>query len=471
MPHCTADLPPGPAGALRALRAQFGQHPGLPFGDVLSAEQVEQACRDEGLTWRDRLFSPALTLWAFLSQALSPDGSCTAAVARVVAWLARQGRPACSAQTGAYCKARQRLPEGALRRLAHQTGRALHQQVPDAWQWHGRRVKVVDGATLSMPDTPANQAAYPQHNTQKPGLGFPLLRVVTIFCLASGAALEAALGRYQGKRSGENSLLRQMGAGLEPGDVLLGDCCFSSYFDVADRRARGVDVVVRMHQCRRVDFRRGRRLGPADHVVTWERPKRPEWMDAAAYAEVPETMAVREVRVRVKQPGFRTKVYVVATTLLDAGAYPAADLATLYRARWQAELNLRSLKVVLGMDVLRCLSPALVRKEVWVHLLAYNLLRAVMAQAARAHGLVPWQVSFKAALQTVLAFAETLAAAPPGRLPALYAALLQAVASHRVGDRPDRLEPRRRKRRPKHYPHLTRPRDEARAALLNGTSN
>jgi hypothetical protein len=466
MAHCTSGRLAGP---LRSLCAQFGQQEGLPFSDVLPAEQVEQALRDEGVTWRDRVFSPSLTLWAFLGQALSPDGSCCAAVARIVAWLVRRGRPACAAETGSYCKARRRLPEAVLRRLAHDSGRALHRQVPDSWRWHGRRVKVVDGATLSMPDTPANQKAYPQHNAQKPGLGFPILRIVTIFCLACGTVLEGALNPYQGKRSGENSLLRQMTEALTAGDVLLGDCCFSSYFDSALQRARGVDLVVRIHQCRHVDFRRGRRLGRADHVVNWERPNRPEWMDPATYAQVPAVMAVREVRVRVRQKGFRTQVYVVATTLVDAAAYPADDLAELYRRRWQAELHLRSLKVVLGMDVLRCLTPDMVRKEIWVHLLAYNLLRTVMAQAAKEHGLEPWQISFKGALQTVLAFADALADATAKGLPALYAALLQAVASHRVGDRPDRVEPRKRKRRPKHYPNLTQPRQQARAALLTGS--
>ncbi len=466
MPHGTSGRLAGP---LRRLRAPFGQQDGLPFGDVLSAEQVAQALRDAGVCWRERVFSPALTLWAFLSQALSPDGSCRAAVARVVAWLAGQGQPPCAAATGSYCKARGRLPAAALRRLAQDTGRALHRQVPDGWRWHGRRVKVVDGATLSMPDTPANQQAYPRHNAQRPGLGFPLMRIVTIFCLASGGVVEAALGRYQGKRSGENALLRDMDEGLEPGDVLLGDCAFASYFDLAQRRARGIDAVMRMHQGRRVDLRRGRRLGVADHVVTWQRPKRPEWMDAATYAHMPEALGVREVRVRVRQKGFRTRVYVVATTLLDAEAYPAEELGALYRRRWQAELNLRSLQVVLGMDVLRCLTPEMVRKEVWVHLLAYNLLRTVLAQAAAQHAVEPWQLSFKAAPQTVLAFADPLAQAAAERLPELYAVLLEAVARHRVGDRPDRIEPRQRKRRPKHYPYLMQPRDEARKALMPGT--
>src|SRR5262249_731472 len=291
--------------------------------------------------------------------------------AGVIAWLVRQGRPTCSAHTGSYCKARQRLSEAVVRRLVHETGQALHGQVPDGWHWHGRKVKVVDGTTLSMPDTVANQKAYPQHNAQKPGIGFPILRVVSIFCLASGAVLEAAIGRYQGPRSGENSMLRDLGDGLEAGDVLLGDGAFSSYFDLADRLGRGIDVVVRIHQCRHVNFHRGRRLGRCDHVVEWERPTRPDWMDETTYAAVPPTLAVREAQVRVRVKGFRTRMYVVATTLLDAETYPAGALAELYRRRWQAELFLRSLKVVLGLDVLRCLSPALVRKEIWTHLLAY----------------------------------------------------------------------------------------------------
>jgi len=464
MRHCMSGRLAGP---LRSLCAQFGQQDGLPFSNVLSAEQVEQALRDEGLTWRDRIFSPALTLWAFLTQSLSPDGSCVAAVAGVIAWLVRHGRPTCAAHTGSYCKARKRLPEGVVRRLVHETGQALHQQVPDGWHWHGRQVKVVDGTTLSMPDTVAHQTAYPQHNAQKPGIGFPILRVVSIFCLASGAVVHAAIGRYQGPRSGENSMLREMGDGLEPGDVLLGDCAFSSYFDLADRRARGVDAVVRIHQCRHVNFQRGRRLGPCDHVVEWVRPKRPDWMDEATYAAMPATMAVREVQVRVRVKGFRMRVYIVATTLLDAAAYPADTLAELYRRRWQAELFLRSLKVTLGMDVLRCLSPEMVRKEIWTHLLAYNLLRTVMAQAAQAHSLAPWQISFKGALQTVLAFASLLDGARADRLSGLYALLLQAVASHRVGARPDRIEPRKRKRRPRHYPKLMQPRKQARAAMFN----
>jgi hypothetical protein len=463
MCHCNSGRLDRP---LQALRTQFAQADGLPFADVLSADAVDRALQAEHVSCRDCLYTPLVTLWAFLSQVLSPDGSLRLTVARVLAWLVGRGQPPCSAETGPYCKARQRLPEGLLRRLVQDTGQTLHQQAPTAWQWKGRRVKLVDGTTVSMPDTPANQAAYPQHTAQKAGIGFPIARLVVVFCLAVGTVLESAIGRYQGKQTGENVLFRTLWDSFAPGDVALGDRYFCSYFDIAGLLERGVDVVFRMHQARKVDFRRGRRLGRDDHVVVWDRPQRPAWMDAGTYHQMPVAIVVRESRVRVAQPGFRTEVLIVATTLLDAAWADKKDLADLYRRRWHAELDLRSLKVTLGMDVLRCQSPAMVRKEIWAHLLAYNLIRTVMAQAAHEHGVEPRQVSFTGALQTVSAFADTLLLAQPEDLPGRYRALLEAIATHRVGDRPDRVEPRKRKRRPKHYPLLTVPRQQARAALL-----
>jgi hypothetical protein len=360
------------------------------------------------------------------------------------------------------------LPEALPRRLARETGRALHRQAEADWRWRGRRVKVADGTTVSMPDTAANQKAYPQSDAQKPGLGFPLARAVVVFCLATGAALDAALGGYRGKRTGEAALLRQLADAFEPGDMVLGDRSFGSFYELALWQARGVDAVVRLHQARRADFRTGRRLGPKDHVVVWDRPDRPEWLDDETYASLPRTLAIREVAVRVAQPGFRTRRLVVVTTLLDADAYPAAALAALYRARWPAELDLRSLKSTLGMDVLRCQSPAMVRKEFWMHLLAYNLIRAVMARAAQDLGCAPRELSFAGALQAVRAFGERLVEADAARAAELHEWLLLVVSCHQVGDRPDRVEPRARKRRPKHGAYLTKPRDQARAELLSG---
>jgi hypothetical protein len=453
---------------IQTVRARLAQPDTLAFSEVLTAERVETALRVEGVGWRHKVYTPLVTLWAFLAQVASPDGCCRAAVARVLAWLVGQGRRPCGPTTGAYCKARARLPERLPRRLACDTGRDLHHRVGARWLWHKRRVKVVDGTTLSMPDTPANQREYPQPNAQKPGLGFPILRAVVVFCLATGAVLEAALGRCVGRGTGEPSLLRQLVHTFEPGDVVLADRGFGSFYELALWQSRRVDVVVRLHQARRADFRTGRRLGPKDHVVVWDRPDRPEWVDDALFAARPRRLAVREVAVPVAQSGFRTRQLVVVTTLLDAVAYPAQALAELYRARWHAELDLRSLKCTLGMDVLRCRTPELVQTELWMHLLAYNLIRAVMARAAEEVGCVPRELSFAGAAQAVRAFGAWLVAAGPGRIADLRRALLVMVGCQRVGNRPDRVEPRARKRRPKHGALLTIPRDQARGKLQHG---
>lgn len=460
MPHCTARPR---THQVELLRTRFAQAEGLPFADVLSADRLERALLEEHACWAEKIYTPMLTLWAFLSQVISADASCRAAVARVLAWLVSAGETPCTPKTDPYCKARQRLPEALLRRLLRETGQTLHQQILPEWLWQGRRVKLADGTTVSMPDTPANQNAYPQPSSQQPGLGFPLARLVVVFCLATGTVLEASLGRYAGPQTGENTLLRGLSAAFAAGDVLLADRGFSGYFDVASWQQRGVDVVVRLHGSRRCDLRRGRRLGPDDHVVVYRKPAhRPAWLDEASYAAMPAQLELREVRVRIQERGFRTQVVVVVTTLLDPQAYAARELAELYRRRWQAELDLRSLKVTLGMDVLRCQTPAMVRKEVWAHLLAYNLIRTVLAQSAEAHGCAPRQLSFKGAVQTLAAFAERLLSAPPSQRAELHRWLLAAVGAHLVGDRPNRVEPRARKRRPKPYPWLKVPRALAR---------
>ena len=463
MAHAT---PTRRARQVRQLRRQFHQAPALPFAEVLPARQIRQALRDEAVTFRDRLFSPLVTVWVFLSQVLDPDHSCRAAVARFLAWRTARGLAPCSADTGAYCKARRRLPEGVLARLARQTGRQAQEQAPPGWRWEGRTVKVVDGTTVSMPDTPANQKAFPQSRSQRPGVGFPIARMVVLFSLAVGTVLDAALGPYRGKRTGETALFHALHEGLEPGDILLADRYYSSYWEIALARRRGADVVVRLHQRRRADFRTGRRLGREDQVVCWAKPPRPEWMDAATHAALPAALEVREVRVRVRHPGFRTRVLVVVTTLLDPRAFPRADVAVLYRMRWLAELDLRALKQTLQMDVLRCQTPEMVRKEVWAHLLAYNLVRQVMARAAQEAKILPVQLSFTGAVQAINAFAGIAWKAADWE--EVWRRLRAAVASQRVGDRPNRYEPRARKRRPKEYPLLNVPRDKARARCRSG---
>ena len=456
---------------LSTLRRQFLQDGDLPFTNILTEEVIAQALAT--ITgWLDRIFSPLVTLWVFLGQVLSADHSCRAAVARLIAHRLARGQRPCSAQTGAYCQARQRLPESFFADVACSVGRALDDQAERRWLWHGRRVYLFDGTTVTMPDTPKNQAAYPQVYNQKPGLGFPIARLGALISLWCGAVVNLGFCQYAGKGQGEVSLLRRLWDMLRPGDVLLADRLTANWANIALLQQRGVELVSRLNKAhRRADFRRGRRLGHDDHIVRWAKPTSIRSLDREAYHALPDSVTVRETRIRVPQPGFRTRWIVVVTTLLDPEQTTKVDLATLYRARWHNELDLRSLKSSMQMGELRCKTPELVRKEVWTHILAYNLLRTVMAQAAARHGVAPRTISFTGAMQTLEAFQPLLefSAAPDAasRL-GLYHELLDAIATHRVGDRPDRYEPRLKKRRRNHYDWLTKPRAEMKRKMAKG---
>ncbi len=428
----------------------------LYFAALLPEESILDAFGAARALWQGWVYTPAITMWVFLSQCLSTDHSCRDAVARLVAWRVARGLRPCSADTGAYCTARAHVPEETCRRLVRQTGRELEDEAPAEWLWQGRRVRVVDGSTITMADTPKNQAEYPQLKSQKPGCGFPIARIVVVFSLAVGTVIEAAIGKYEGKQTGENSMFRALHDCLAEGDVALADRYFSGWFDLAILKQRGVDAIVRKHQLRPTDFRTGQRLGKDDQLVHWSKPARPKWMTRDEYQSLPDELVLREVRVRVKQKGFRTKSLVVVTTLPDADEYPAVEIAELYRRRWQAELNLRSLKVVLQMDHLRCKTPERVRNELYMHLVAYNLIRRAMALAALQSGVCPWQVSFKGALQTLNNFLPLLGC--HSSVDAWCHALASAIATHDVANRPDRYEPRLTKRRPKKYKHLREPR-------------
>jgi putative transposase len=442
--------------SFRATVAEARRHGNLYFAALLSQDRILKAFGTARAAWQGWVYTPTITVWVFLSQCLSPDHSCRDAVARLIAWRLAQGLSPCSADTGAYCTARSDLPEEALHALVRETGKQVENESPQTWLWHGRRVRVVDGSTITMPDTPENQAAYPQQKTQKPGCGFPIARILVIFSLSTGTVLEAAIGKYQGKQTGENSLFRKLYDALDEGDVILADRYFSGWSDIALPLDRGIDIVVRKHQARRTDFRTGERLGKDDHLIFWPRPHRPKWMSVEQYATLPDELTLREVRIRVPQKGFRTKSLVVVTTLLDAEQYPPKEIALLYRQRWQAELHLRSLKIVLQMDHLRCKTPERVRNEFFTHLLGYNLIRGVMAAAAFQSGKLPWEISFKGTLQTLDQFLPILLSRVSSE--GWCEALLAAVATHIVGNRPDRFEPRLRKRRPKPYKHLREPR-------------
>jgi Transposase DDE domain len=450
---------------LQSLLQGFLQDDSVLFSSVLTVQDIVDLISQTCVETCDRIFTPLVTLCTFLRQIHSDDPSCRAAVARLNATRAAQGLAPGSPLTGGYCKARQRLPETLLHRLVPLSGQRLQQQVPTAWHWHGRAVKIVDGSGVSMPDTEANQQDYPQPGSQAPGVGFPVARLVVVFSLACGAVLAAAVGRLQGKQTSEPMLFHSLHAHLERDDVVLADRYYCSYWEIALLLGLGIDVVMRLHQRRKVDFRHGQQLGHEDHVVSWTKPVRPAWMDEAIYVALPATIEMRELRVQVPQRGFRTRVVLVATTLRDAKVFAKEELAGLYRARWHAELDLRSIKQTMQMDVLRCKTPAMVRKEIWGHLLVYNLIRAAMAQAALCRGLLPRQVSLQGARQTLAAFHSQLGEVSLPRRQDVFQMVLSAIASHRVGNRPDRYEPRACKRRPKPYPLLRVPRQQARARL------
>jgi putative transposase len=466
----------------RLVASSFMQHDGLPFADALPEEAIQQAFDDAGVSFAeddDAVYTPAITIWAFLSQVLfkGEGRSCYAAVGRIIILLGLLGRKPCSDNTGPYCRARAKLPVPVIQRLALDLADGCEDRLPDSWLWNGRHVHLVDGTTVSMPDTPENQAEYPQPDTQKPGVGFPLARLVLLFSLASAMVQGMAVGPYAGKKTGETALLRELLGRLLPGDVLLGDRCFCSYFMIALLRQKGVDVVTRLHQCREADFRRGQRLGTGDHLVTWTRPERPEWMDQETYDRMPETLEVREVQVQVEEPGFRTESLVVVTTLTDAETYTKDDIAELYHKRWLAELDIRALKTTLGIDVLRCQTPEMVRRELWIALLAYNLIRRNMLQAAQAAdpdgelGRSPRQLSFTAALQKLTTPWVLLAHCDDKLRMLLIQVQLAQLATNIVGDRPGRVEPREVKRRPKPQKLMTKSRQQRRAELMADAQN
>jgi putative transposase len=461
--------------SFRLILVSFLQRPGLPFADVLTEESIQAAFDAEGASFADgddTIYTPAMTLWAFLSQVLFKDEqrSCVAAVARVVVlWVALERGP-CSSNTGAYCRARAKLSETAIHRLATDVADGCEKQAGKKWLWRGRHVYLVDGTTVSMPDTPENQEAYPQPSSQEEGLGFPMARLVVLLSLATGMLVDMAMGPYTGKETGETALLRQLLGRFTPGDILLADRYYCSYFMIALLMECGVDFVTRVHQRRETDFRRGRRLGKDDHLVEWRRPERPEWMDLQTYERMPPSIRIREIHVHVGHPGFRVESLVVVTTLTDADQYTPDDIAELYGCRWLAELDIRAIKISMGMDILRCKTPSMVRKEMWTCLLAYNLIRRAMLQSAQGSGKSPRHLSFSAALQAIAASWQVIVLSDDSVAARLVDVELENFGDHPIGNRPGRVEPRAVKRRPKPHDLLTKPRDQARAELLRVAS-
>jgi hypothetical protein len=403
-----------------------------------------------------RVYKTSVTLWVFLSQVMSIHHGCVSAVAKLITYRVANGQAPCSAETGAYCIARDKLDEQSMQRLVTTSGQAIEAKSPDSWLWLGHRVITADGATVTMPDTPENQEAYPQLSSQAEGCGFPIVRFVVLFALSTGVVLEMAMGRYKGKLTHEVSLFRQIDEIIEEGDVFLADRAFAGWFEMARMMKRDAHVVVRKHQLRKTDFRTGIRYGKDDHSIQLDKPSRPDWMSEEEYETYPDFIMIRELRIRVENNGFRTREIIVHTSLWDDIDYTKEDIAALFRRRWQAELHLRSLKTIMQMEHLRCMKPHRVRNEIRAHMLAYNLIRGVMAEAAMEGGVEPWQISFKSTMTTVSDMLPVLGLI--SNADELCDVLYRCCLQHAVGNRPDRYEPRVLKRRQKQYKLMQKPR-------------
>jgi hypothetical protein len=428
------------------------------FGHFIPEALLSRARKDRSS--RDRLFTVGVTFWAFLAQVISKDSSCRDALLRILAWWKLQlpGSPLPSTDNSAYCKARCRLGEDKLDDINSAIALKLERNVPERSLYRKRRVKVVDGTCLSMPDTPDNQKQWPQSRQQKPGCGFPILKLVGVFSLASGALLHIAHGS---KHVHESRLFRTLWDCLEAADILLADCGFCSFFQIANLLNRGVDVLTRLHQARSADMRKGIWLGPGDRLVTWKKPlQRTKAWTKKEFDALPDCLTLRMIRYYVSTPGFRTKKVILITTLLDPITDPASELAALYFQRWSVELHFREIKTLLAMDVLRCKTPKMVIKEVHMHRIAYNLIRTLMQEASLRHDVPLDRLSFKGTLDALHHFADAIqaSAGKTRKQSLLLDTLLEIIAADVLPFRPDRVEPRAKKRRPKNYHLLTKPR-------------
>ena len=442
--------------SIERFRCSFLQSGREKLFNVLPARDLARAVEDEVDVWRDRLYSPLVTLRLFVEQVLHADHACQDVVARYASERVAQGEAQVSLSTGPYCNARLRLPLRLVERLGMGVGKRLESASTAAWRWRGRPVKIVDGTTVTMPDTQDNQACYPQHGGQKPGLGFPIARLVALVSVGCGAVLGWAMGPCKGKQTGEDALFRRLYDVLIEGDIVLADRYHCSYFTIAALQLMGVDVLTRQHARRVTDFRRGKRLGKRDHLVVWERPACPSWMAQDDYARIPEELVLREARVAQ---------WVLVSTLIDPKQVSKEDLNALYVQRWHIELDLRAIKTVMGMETMRCKSASMVQKEVGAYFLSYNLIRSAMAQAAACAKLLPRQLSFCGAKRIINGFMDLLRGTAARGLIRMFAYLRGAIAHLLLPYRPNRVEPRAVKRRPKPHRLLTEPRNVARAKL------
>ena len=443
--------------------------------EVLTEDHLRQVCDDlkvdfasgEGCVW-----GVVLTLMTFLHQVASTAKSCLNAVAMASALRLALGLPDCSGNTGAYCKARLKLPEELFCRLTRDVASRLDQRTPDAWRWRGRRVHVIDGTTVTAPDTPDNQEVYPQRDNLPGGVGFPLVRWVGLFSLATAACCDAQIGPYSGKGCGETTLSRELiKRQVKSGDVTLGDRLFATFWVIADVQARGADGLFRLHAHRNREGKAGasrleRRQGVRDNVLVWTKPTRPDWMTQDVYNSIPNELRVRVIWHRIEIPGFRVHEITLVTTMCCAEDYSLVDLVALYRRRWAVELNIRTIKQTMKMNHLTSKTPEMLRKELWAHLLSYNLIRSVQSRAAREHATTPERVSFAATRQQLEEKKLLLTLTEGEDRQVVLKSLWRSICDQKVGNRPDRIEPRQVKMTPKRFPKMRKSRRQVVAALL-----
>lgn len=442
----------------RRLRRHMISQLGDCFGSFIPLHEL--GSETEGEFSRRRIFSKENTFWAFFTQVLDADGGCREVVRKVQALASSRAMPMPSASTSAYCQARSKLSDDGLKRILKHTSDQL-QQRGRSGRWKGRRVVVVDGTGVSMPDTPDNQEAWPQPGSQKPGCGFPQARICACFCLQTGALLSY---RVSSIKKGELTLLRQQWQEFKPGDIMMGDKGFCSYYDVWKFQEMGIDTVTTLARRTPVEAATAKKvLGSDDLLITWPKPA---WNKCLSYSHeewqaLPDHLTLRQIKVTITVPGIRSESFYLVTTLTDASCYTAAELADLYFQRWDVELFFRDIKTTLGMDVLRCRTPEMVEKEILMHFIAYNAIRLLMVEAAVDVGQAPRRLSFKGSVQALRQWEPQFSQMRDSRdQRRLLSALRSSIAGHLVPLRPGRQEPRCVKRRPKPFSLLTAPRHQ-----------
>ncbi len=467
--------------AVEILINKFTKSVALPFQEVLPSQIIEEVIDELGIKYRNRLYNPLVIIWSFLSQVLDTDHSCKNAVSRIIAYLVGENQERPSEDTGAYCKARKKLPELLFKKLLERSSQNLEKEVDKKALWHGRHVKSIDGSTVSMPDTPENQKAYPQHSSQKEGCGFPLAAIGVLFSYCTGAVMGITIDTWS---THDINLARQLTEYLEVGDIILGDRAFCAYSDICLWMHQGFDLVSRLHQGRVLKGKKRpkhtiiedsnnknrkkkkSRNAPHDRLILWEKPKtKPEGISQKDFDSLPKELVLREVHAYICIPGFRTKEIIVVTTLLDAIEYPAHDILQLYDDRWEAEVNLKHIKTTLGMDILTSKTPGMVRKEIYTYLLAYNLLRTIMYQAGARFNRDSIRFSLQATRQHFNNFIPEIIHKTKVKGQKIYTIMLETVADSYQKLRRGRVEPRVKKRRPKAYPLMQEPRRILRAKM------